>query len=209
MDLSSVPAPIWAATITLIGTAALAPMVKHFFFDQRRRLVARIVISPFKTAKAALKRLEEQQVGEAYSRLWQGLSKYGAQDCYVTVTIHNPSKRAIRGVNALVNSAHGYYQLDESDDLNEIANDGRINVGDLLPGGERVLHLWLKLFSGPRLFRYAKNIVDVFAEEYDVVKKRFPTPPHIRDRLTNRIWLGAIALYALWALSSCVYQALK
>lgn len=182
MDLSGVPPAIWGAMIALAGAAIIVPFLNRYVWGSRTRLRAEVVFGPTKLPTKATKQLRGSSAAFVGDEAW---GFYGFPDAtqYALVTIHNDSKKLIKGVTLSVASASGWVQVEDGEELSRAG--GNVVVGDILPGQSRTAHMWLTgmLFTD---FGTIKRSISVTAEEFDSIRVRYPMPRYVYQRLRDR-----------------------
>lgn len=193
-DLLKSHLPQVAASLVV---AVIAAFIVHRFIHAKMRLVAEITISPAKISKAAEKRLAGKElISDAILPPWGGLGGYPSQNYYLVVKLNNVGKKVIKGA-AIRLSCHGFYQIDERDEMVSIKPNERSVVGDVFPNDHMMIHVWLWSIASIDTIAFARRAIKISAEEIDSVKVRFPLPDYIRDQKSWRAMAIMLCLAAL------------
>jgi hypothetical protein len=179
---------LWAAVISGIVVAILAPLLKSLIWDRTYRLTVDLESHDTKTDPVTqqfldkeIKKLEfgsdekEQMWGQSYVKT------------YIRLTIQNTSRKKIGGISLLmadIPAFWGWAQIDEGPPV-KLTKD-KISIGELQPHHKSVVQIW----SSDRIGGWnLKKRFRISADEIDRVRMRFPMPEYLkmvyRQRLVN------------------------
>jgi hypothetical protein len=98
------------------------------------------------------------------------------------------------------------YQLEDSDQLQSAVGDKPINIGDIFPGHQKVLHIWCRYDWTAYQFARLKKLVRVSADELDSVHLRFPMPAYLRSKIIERLFTAVVILFMVMAICGFIGQ---
>jgi hypothetical protein len=178
--------------IGLVVVAIASPWIRKRFFDAAHKLRVTIEVSPCLERGVLVTLLKEERKKAAKEA---ALNKEVAVDevfyldrvrSYITVTIRNTGNKKVDGVVLRIVSVFGafdkgQYQLDDDNATQKVQKDGIIQIGDLRPQDQRLLHFWSEDRPLMGVSDLKKRFV-VSADQLDLLSYRFPLPSYILNR---------------------------
>jgi hypothetical protein len=172
----------YIAIILALVSAIIAPAIKKYFFDPRMRLIAEVRVWRSKTKNAVARRLNEALAKDDTSQA--SLLKSGNIDSsYIELRLRNLSTKKLQNVSVTSKGfLSGSYQIGDAEELLKLQNDVAINVGDIMPRHDRMLHIWSVLDLAGVSFSFLKGSFEISADEIDTVRIRYPLPGYLHNR---------------------------
>jgi len=138
-----VPAVIWAACTTLLGTVVLAPKLFAWIFERSAQLRVEIQISEYRQPNILSEEIESIISQEMRADINSGKLNWDSPkrdmrrmaniDSMSQLKFTNMSRKKIENITLMVDSGHAFYQRGKEKEMKTYTKDTKIEIGYLQP----------------------------------------------------------------------------